>query len=626
MIDETDERQPDLRIAGLSPPPAPEALPRSEYPRPQFRRASWLCLNGVWQFEFDDDDVGLAHDWTRRTSLDGRIVVPFPHQAPLSGVGDRSAHPVVWYRREFALPVDWRHERLLLHFGAVDFHADVWLNGQMLGSHDGGYTPFTFDITATALPGVNALVVRCVDLPSEEQPRGKQDREAHQPYRFAATTGIWQTVWIEPVRATYIRRCRIVADLAAGAFRLTPETSGRTIGLRIEARAFCDGRLAGTVSAAAGEAGILLHLTELRKWTPHQPHLYDVQLVLRDQDQILDEVTCYAGLREIAVRGRRVLLNGDPIYQRQVLDQGYWPSGAYAAPSDEALRLDVEWIKRLGFNGVRKHQKVEDPRWLHWCDRLGVLVWEEMAAFFADSPRSRAWLRQEWRDVVRRDVNHPSIVAWVPFNESFGLRDLDRNVDAQAYVAAVVADTRRLDATRPVVDNSGWSHVDTDIADTHNYDPAGEIFLRSWQAFHEGHGPERDRVLRSWNGHHQGRAWYGPGYPKNLFVPGRTYGGQPIAVTEWGGFFLAGAGEVAPVLRQRRGVEADEASFLARHRDMIEAFDSLPDLAGDCWTQLTDIEDEPNGLLTEDRRPKIDADQIRAVNTARDTRSAASRR
>ncbi len=240
-----------------------------------------------------------------------------------------------------------------------------------------------------------------------------------------------------------------------------------------------------------------------------------------------------------------------------------------------------------------------------------------MASNYQDTPRAREWLRREWQDVVRRDATHPCIVTWVPFNEAWGVRDLAIDPDQQAHVAAVVADTRAVDPTRPVVDNSGWTHVETDIADSHHYEPAAALFLAAWQAFHEGDGPERARILRSWDGSHLGRAWYGRGYGKPLFADGYAYAGQPILVSEWGGFFLAGHGEVAPVLQERRGVEPDEAAFIARYREMIQAFDSLPDLAGDCWTQLTDIEDEPNGLLTEHRQPKVDPDQIAAINRAR---------
>ncbi|MDQ3701478.1 MAG: glycoside hydrolase family 2 [Chloroflexota bacterium] len=478
-------------------------------------------------------------------------------------------------------------------------------------------------MTELVRSGENVVVVRCEDEPSGEQPCGKQDRESHRPYMLTATSGIWQTVWLEPVGdapdAPFLEHCRIVPDLALGGFRLWPgiaDIGNSGPGLRLEVQAFLHGRPAGTVEGAAGADGVALVVEGQRVWSPDRPRLYDLRLRLLRGDVAVDEVYAYAGLREVTIRGREVLLNGDPIYQRQVLDQGYWPDGLYTAASDDALRRDVEWTKRLGFNGARKHQKVEDPRWLYWCDRLGLLVWAEMASFRTDTARSRERLRREWREVLRRDANHPSIVAWVPFNESMGLPTLASDPDAQAYVAAVAAETRALDPTRPVVDNSGWSHGDTDIADTHNYEPDAGLFLAAWRAFHEAGRPEHFRVLRSWDGHHQERRWYGAGYRHALFVEGRAYAGQPILVSEWGGFFLEGAGEVAPVLAERRGVEPDEAAFLARYAQMVAAFDSLPDLAGDCWTQLTDVEDEPNGLLTEDRSPKVDAQRIRAINLA----------
>jgi len=601
----------------------PAEYPRPEYPRPQFQRERWSCLNGPWEFAFDDSaatnpGAGDLADWPERPSRTGRIIVPFPYQSELSGIGGRSVHPVVWYRRHFTLAEQWGKSPVLLHFGAVDYGSDYWLNGRHIGSHEGGYTPVSFDASDALVEGENVLTVRCEDLPSDEQPCGKQDRETHQPYRFAATTGIWQTVWLEPVSEQYLESCRIVPDLAAGKFRLTPHVTGKNQqGLRLIARATIASREVGELVMAVDAGDESLILSEEHPWSPDHPHLYDIELNLYRGDDLVDTVKAYAGLRDLAIDGRRILLNGEPVYQRQVLDQGYWPDGIYTGPTDAAIRGDVEWTRRLGFNGARKHQKVEDPRWLYWCDRLGLLVWEEMAAFGSDTPQSRERLRREWREVIVRDLNHPCIVAWVPFNESFGIRDVDTNKSAREFVAAVVSDTRALDATRPVVDNSGWSHVDTDIADSHNYDPVGAVFLESWRRFHEGDGPERGNMLRSWDGYYGGREWYGGIYTRRLFVPGKEYAGQPILISEWGGFFLASAGEVAPILQQRRGVEPDEEAFLARYRDMIASFDSLPDLMGDCWTQLTDIEDEPNGLLTEDRLPKVDVERIHAINHAR---------
>ena len=465
------------------------SIPRPEYPRPQHERDRWLCLNGTWDFAFDDDggERGIP-----RGSFDRAIVVPFAYQSPLSGIGDRAVHPVVWYRRSFAVPGEWKGSRLLLHFGAVDYRSEYWLNGERLGTpeaHEGGYTPVTLEVTRAVRPGENVLVVRCEDLPSDEQPFGKQDREGHQPYRFAATTGIWQTAWIEPVAASFLEACRIEPDLAGPGFRLTPQVNGPSVGLRLGVRVLFAGREVGRAELAAEAVRDLVRVAEAHPWSDERPDLYDLELELRHGEGVIDRVRSYAGLREIRTDGRRILLNGEPVYQRQVLDQGYWPDGIYTAATDDALRADVELTKRMGFNGVRKHQKVEDPRWLAWCDRLGLLVWHEMAAFGIDTQASRRRLRLEWQQAVRRDLNHPSIVAWVPFNESMGIRDLSSSRDTQEFVAAVVADTRSLDRTRPVVDNSGWEHVDTDIADSHNYDPARAVLPSRGAASTKGRGP-----------------------------------------------------------------------------------------------------------------------------------------
>jgi hypothetical protein len=624
----------------VSGPALTRGRPRAAYPRPQLRRPAWRCLNGVWDFAFDDAAPLLRRAAAPAAPPGGawqrKIAVPFPYQSVLSGIGEREIHPVLWYRRRFTVPAAWRRRRLRLHFGAVDYRADVWLNGRRLdggpggpggpdgGAHEGGYTPFAFDVGAVVRRGENELVVRAEDPPDGDQPCGKQDRSVHRPYRFVATSGIWQSVWLEPVGdapdGAYLRGCRIVPDPDLGGFRLTPDVAGDAAGLRFTAAADYAGAPQGAVEAAPDAVAAPLPLRQCHLWSPDAPRLYDLTLRLLRGDAVVDEVTAYAGLRQVTVQGREIRLNGEPLYQRLVLDQGYWPDGLYTAPDDAALRADVAWAKRLGFNGARKHQKVEDPRWLYWCDRLGLLVWTEMAAFWEDTALSRERLRREWQEVVRRDVNHPCVVAWVPFNESMGLRDLDTDGGAQAYVAAVVADTRAIDATRPVVDNSGWSHVDTDIADSHHYEPEAGLFLGAWEAFHRPGAPEHHRLLRSWNGQHEGRTWYGPGYRRPFFAGDRAYRGQPIVVSEWGGFFLDGADPaatpVAPVLAQRRGVAPDGAAFLARYASMIAAFDSLPDLAGDCWTQLTDIEDEPNGLLTEDRTPKLDPERVRALNRA----------
>jgi beta-galactosidase/beta-glucuronidase len=561
---------------------------------------------------------------------------------------------VVWYARDFAVPAAGDADDVLLHFGAVDFRATVWVNGQEVGHNRGGHVPFTLDVTPYLRPAGegnddparpagegNRLVVRVEDRQDPHQPRGKQAVSGRpEGIDYLCSTGIWQSVWLEPVPALRIDHLAISTDPEAETIELQVTLHAPATGYDLEAEVLdgaADGAAdapravvaAARVHAPGGAVRLRLHVPGARRWSPDDPYLYGLRLRLLQDDRVLDQVDSYAGVRSVALRDGRFHLNGRPLYLLMALDQGYWPDGLYTAPDDAALRADVAWARRLGFNGARKHQKVEDPRWLYWCDRLGLLVWDEMAAFWEDTPLSRERLRREWREVVRRDANHPCVVAWVPFNESMGLRALDTDAPTQEYVAAVVADTRAIDPTRPVVDNSGWSHVDTDIADSHHYEPEAGLFRAAWEAFHRPGTPQHHRLLRSWDGRLEGRTWYGPGYRHPLFAAGRAYGGQPVVVSEWGGFFLDGSDDpaatpVAPVLAQRRGVAPDGAAFLARYGAMVTAFDSLPDLAGDCWTQLTDIEDEPNGLLTEDRRPKLDPGRLRALNTAGPARRAAA--
>src|SRR5215211_7608253 len=449
-------------------------VPRPEYPRPQFVRSIWFNLNGEWEFAFDDADEGLSQGWQDGRPLPLRINVPFGYQTELSGINDKSIHEVVWYARSFELPDEFYKRDLLLNFGAVDYSCTVWVNGQEVGHNRGGHVPFQFDIAPYLKSGLNRLTLRVEDRQDPEQPRGKQSFTGlPEGIDYYCTTGIWQTVWLEPVPPIRIEELRVITHAKRNLFELTVFLHAPSSAWRIEVEVLEEGKRVAfaedQTAVATGRLAITIPYAKL--WSPESPHLYDLQVRLYDGKNLLDEVGSYIGLRGIELRDGKILINGKSTYLKMVLDQGFWPEGYLTAPSDEALQTDIGWIKMFGFNGVRKHQKIEDPRWLYWCDRLGLLVWTEMAAFWEDTALSRERLRREWQEVVRRDVNHPCVVAWVPFNESMGLRDLDTDGGAQAYVAAVVADTRAIDATRPVVDNSGWSHVDTDIADSHHYEP-----------------------------------------------------------------------------------------------------------------------------------------------------------
>jgi beta-galactosidase/beta-glucuronidase len=599
-----------------------EALPRPEYPRPQFHRKDWTNLNGEWHFAFDDQDNGLAGGWQNSTPygldsgeapFDRKIIVPFCYQSKLSGIGETAFHDVVWYARTFEHALD-QDGRLLLHFGAVDYRATVWVNGVQVASHEGGHTPFSADVSQVLVEGPNVVVVRAED-PSRDVtiPRGKQYwKEKSEGIFYTRTTGIWQTVWLEPVG-----RHRI------GALRLTPDVDTASIGLEVSVVDCQPGMCLrvtvelddepvledtiGLPSARLERSLPLLHLGDSPDtphlsewpspalWSPDDPNLYDLRLELLDAEGGgLDTVESYFGMRKIELRGVEVFLNGRPLYQRLVLDQGYFPEGILTAPTDEDLRRDVELAKEMGFNGARKHQKVEDPRYLFWADTLGLLVWGEMANAYQYSADYVRRIIAEWQEAVTRDYNHPCIVAWVPMNESWGVPNLAREPDQTEHLLALYHLTRSLDGTRPVVSNDGWEHALTDLCTIHDYRDSGAL-RDSYQA------SESAVAARPAN--------------RPVYVPGYAYRGEPILITEFGG--IAFAGEEADTEGWGYSTVASAEEFLNLYESMIEALLRCGPVQGFCYTQLTDVEQEVNGLLTYDRRPKAPPERIRGI-TARE--------
>ena len=581
-------------------------IPRSEYPRPQFVRSIWFNLNGQWEFAFDDADEGLSLGWQDGRTLPLRIKVPFGYQTELSGINDKSIHEVVWYARSFQLPEEFYKRDLLLNFGAVDYACTVWVNGKEVGHNRGGHVPFQFDIAPYLKSGVNRLTLRVEDRQDAEQPRGKQSYTGlPESIDYYCTTGIWQTVWLEPVPPIRIEELRLITHAKRNLIELTVFLHAPSSAWRVQVEVLEEGRRVAIAedqtAVATGRLGITIPYAKL--WSPESPHLYDLQVRLYDGNNLLDEVGSYVGLRGIELRHGKFLLNGKSTYMKMVLDQGFWPDGYLTAPSDEALQTDIGWIKRFGFNGVRKHQKIEDPRWLYWCDKLGLLVWEEMPNAREWSPKAEDLLSAEWQDAVRRDYNHPCIVAWVPVNESMGFPGLSLEHAGQyAFIERMVRVTRRLDSTRPVIDNDGWEHTDiTDICAIHDYTPNSEkLALRYKETI--GGGPLPAKV------------WV----DKPLFARGSRYRGQPIVLSEIGGF-LAIPEHVPPEKRDLlyRFYDSfkEPGELLEKYRDLMKGIASLDFLAGFCYTQLTDIEQEINGLLTYDRRPKVDAEAIAEIHT-----------
>jgi beta-galactosidase/beta-glucuronidase len=596
---------PEPTLVGSSPTATDlntDPPPRPEYPRPQLCRPDWINLNGPWDFEFDDLDVGLRDQWYIQSNEFGRqIRVPFTFEADQSGIGDRSFHERVWYRRNIQIPAEWGDQRILLHFGAVDYRATVWVNGSIVGTHEGGHTPFTCDINHALRDGKGILVVRAEDPPTDRYiPRGKQHWEERPANIFyARTTGIWQTVWLEPVPESHIVTVKITPVIDGTVkfhFKIASAERDQFVKviIRDDTRFLASG--ISIVNEPVATVSVLVDGPKL--WSPESPNLYEARLELHRPEGLIDAVEMYFGYRSISTQDGKILLNGSPYYLKTVLDQGYWPESNLTPPSDEAIQADIRMTKEMGFNGVRKHQKVEDPRYLYWADKLGLLVSGEMANAYLFNDDSVARMIREWMEVISRDYNHPSIVIWVPVNESWGVPNL-KEAKEQAHLRTLYYLTKSLDDTRLVIDNDGWEHTEaTDLFAIHDYTKTGEEFYRRFKNVALEGVPL-------------------PLYGKLYLAPGHTYNGSPIFLSEF-----AGIGYVRPEDRAKvpvgswgySGIEPSEDTAIARLRGLYEAIARIRQIAGICCTQLYDVEQEVNGLLTYDRKPKFHPDAIRRLN------------
>lgn len=576
---------------------------RRGYPRPQFVREQFVSLNGAWRVCFDPENRGEGLGWFRGFASDLEIRVPFSYESPLSGIGRQEPCAAVWYQREQAFP-HAQDERVLLYFEGCDYHTRVWVNGLCVGEHEGGYTRFCFDITDALQSEAPARIVVCArDSLDAAQPRGKQ-RWLPESYDcwYIQTTGIWKDVWAETVNRSHLEGVKITPLYDEGSVRLEASIALPCDDLTLETViTFGDEPVyRGSVAVQRGEVNQTVSLAadfakwKLKFWSPKSPNLYDVHFALYRAGKLIDAAGSYFGLRKFAAENGRISLNNMHVYLRMVLDQGYWQDGHLTPPDEDALLFDLRKLLEYGYNGVRKHQKIEDERFYYWADVLGVLVWCEMPSTYEYNHAAIGRLTAEWSAVVRQLYNHPSIVTWVPFNESWGLLNVYHNASQQQLTEALYHLTKAYDPHRPVIVNDGWEHTVSDILTLHDYAQQGESITEHWR--------DSKGILENRVSFHEERYAFAKGY---------AYRGQPIMISEFGGVAYKN-GEQGWGYGKN---EEDEEAFLTRLGGLFSAIYGLGFLCGFCYTQLADVQQEQNGHMDEARHDKTDSARLRAMVT-----------
>ena len=563
------------------------------HPNPQFARPDYILLNGEWEFQYSDAATYWQKDLSQKERLKNRIQVPFPPEAKLSGIEDKDFHFCLWYAKEFTLPESFTTRHVLLHFGAVDYHTKVFVNATEVGEHFGGYSPFCFDITPHLLEKNRITVCVFDDSRDPRQPSGKQSpRYNSYSALYTRTSGIWQSVWLEACGETRVEDIRfhtklsgeVTADLA-----FNQSAVGCDATLEVSFNGTPIASLTDRITAFDHRLAFRIEAPQL--WDVGEGNLYDCRLTLRKNGQILDTVLTYFGIREVGFANNAFTLNGKPLFLRTVLDQGFYRDGIYAAPSDEALEKDIHLAMDMGFNGARLHEKVFDPRYLYHADRLGFLTFGEYPdmGLSIDKIEALSYMLPEWLSVLKRDVNHPSIVCWCPFNETSTNDFFNGAFQDNRVIETVYHITKQFDPSRPVFDTSGSMHSSvTDVYDVHDYTQDVEKFKT---LFAKGIRPH---MYGNVNG---------------------AYRGQPYMVTEFGGirWEIDGDGTNAWGYGQAPSTEQE---FLARFETMVSTLLQNPDCTGFCYTQLYDVEQEKNGLYTYDRVAKFDADHIKRIVSA----------
>ena len=564
--------------------------PRPEYPRPILQRHNWLNLNGQWSFATDPHNVGVREQWWQRTEWTQTITVPFCPNSAASGVTVDSDMSAVWYQRVFTVP-DWGAEEIALNIGACDYDTWIYINGHQVGQHRGGYTPIHIAIGDYLQPGNNTITVRAADSDSWQQPRGKQAGTTRWPIDYDSVIGIWQSVWLEPVDPVHLLNIGSHYAIDAQELQLTCELSNTFAGqlavtLKSNETVLCKAQASGQ---GRSEIRLKLPVENPKLWSPETPHLYSLELQLVDENNhLIDQVTSYTGLRELTITNGQHCLNGKPLFLRGILDQGYFPGGWYSPESDQAIKQDIELTKAMGFNFARKHQKAEDPRYLYWADKMGLLVWAEMPSGRIFSTELITSLTAQWLDLVRRDRGHPCVIGWVPFNESWGVWHIQQRPEQRALVDGLVQMTKALDSSRPVIGNDGWEYSSGDLWTLHLYhddqrtldERLAVLLADPRQAVTEGERPRVGALVDS--------------DPSNL----------PVMLTECGGVGFE-TGRATKDAFAYGDLPTDTKALEQEIRRIMASINASETLQGFVWTQLTDVQQEINGLLYFDRRPKL---------------------
>lgn len=570
-------------------------IPRPEYPRPQFERDAWMNLNGTWTYAFDFGESGLQRDFNESKGFDNNITVPFCPESPLSGVEYKDFINSMWYHRAVEVPAAWDGKKILLNFGAVDYTSSIYVNGKLAGRHYGGSSSFSVDVTRFVEPGKTADVVVWVqdDVRAGVQASGKQCPDYYsRGCHYTRVTGIWQTVWMEAVAKTGLKEVYVKPDLDNSCFIMEPKFHALADGMSLNVRVKDGDKVVSKKTVkATSPMTVIMPVKNVKTWSPESPFLYDIEYDVVDKaGNIVDQVTSYAGMRKIHVEGDRVFLNNQPLYLRLVLDQGFYPDGVWTAPSDEALKRDIELSMSVGFNGARLHQKVFEERFHYWADKLGYLTWGESASWGSSMNNelaSRNFI-PEWQEVVVRDRNHPSIIIWTPFNETWDRPKDDEGGRIHDRLVTNVYDlTKSLDY-RPVHDCSGGYHVKTDIWSFHNYEQDAEQLQENLTLKGDGTVPTFDVENEV------------------------EYSGQPYYLDEYGGIKWVIEQFAENTWGYGQGPKTLE-EFYSRLEALTDVILDMEYINGYTYTQLTDVEQEQNGIFNYDRTAKFDAGKLKAI-------------